>query len=262
MDRALIYDVGVNDGADSAYYLSLGYRVLGIEANPALVDRLKDRFAKEIREHQYILLNAGIAATEGQLDFWVSDISEWSSFNKEIASRNDTPHRSVTIPAQRFASVIREFGVPHYCKIDIEGNDRLCLTDLTPETTPSFVSIEMSHPDADTDLELLRQLGYTKYKIISQVTRAQPIPLSMSVGYRLPTFFNRALRYATKKTFGVETKNGWKFQLGSSGPFGDDTPGPWHPFDRVKRTWEALRDIDARFATRGLAEWFDIHAAR
>lgn len=262
MDRGLIYDVGVNDGSDSAYYLSLGYRVLGIEANPDLAERLKDRFAREIREHQYILLNAGIAETEGQLDFWVSEISEWSSFNKEIASRNGTLHRSVTIPTRRFASVIREFGVPLYCKIDIEGNDRLCLIDLAPETAPSYVSIEMSHSDADVDLELLRKLGYKRYKIVSQVTRAQPIPLLMSMGYRLPTFFNRALRYATRKAFGVETKNGWKFQLGSSGSFGEDTPGSWHSCDHVRRTWKTLKDIDARFGTRGLAEWFDIHAAR
>ncbi|WP_369726503.1 FkbM family methyltransferase [Bradyrhizobium sp. LLZ17] len=254
--------MGVNDGADSAYYLSLGYRVLGIEANPALADRLKDRFARELLGQQYILLNAGIAATEGQLDFWVSDVSEWSSFNREIASRNGTPHRPVTIPTRRFASVVAEFGVPLYCKIDIEGNDRLCLTDLTLETTPSYVSIEMSHPDADDDLELLRKLGYTRYKIVSQVTRAQPIPLLMTMGYRLPTFFNRALRYSTRKAFGVGTKDGWRFQLGSSGPFGEDTPGSWHPYDHVRRTWEALRDIDARFGTRGLAEWFDIHAAR
>ena len=73
VDRGLIYDVGVNDGSDSAYYLSLGFRVLGIEANPALANRLKDRFAREIEEQRYILLNVGIAATEDQLDFWVQD---------------------------------------------------------------------------------------------------------------------------------------------------------------------------------------------
>jgi FkbM family methyltransferase len=262
VDRGLIYDVGVNDGSDSAYYLSLGFRVLGIEANPALANRLKDRFAREIEEQRYILLNVGIAATEDQLDFWVSDVSEWSSFNREIASRNNTPHRAVSVPTRRFASVVGEFGTPLYCKIDIEGNDRLCLAEMTPETAPPYVSIEMSHSDAGTDLELLRELRYTRYKIISQVTRAQPIPPLMTMGYRLPTFFNRALRYATRKTFGVEGKNGWRFQLGSSGPFGEDTPGSWHSCDRVRRTWKALRDIDARFGTKGLAEWFDIHAAR
>ena len=31
MNSELIYDVGVNDGADTAFYLSLGYRVMGIE---------------------------------------------------------------------------------------------------------------------------------------------------------------------------------------------------------------------------------------
>ena len=34
---ALVIDVGMYDGADTAYYLSMGYRVLAVEANPALV---------------------------------------------------------------------------------------------------------------------------------------------------------------------------------------------------------------------------------
>jgi len=44
----LIYDVGMNNGDDSAYYLSLGFRVVAIEANPELVEQAKLRFAREI----------------------------------------------------------------------------------------------------------------------------------------------------------------------------------------------------------------------
>jgi hypothetical protein len=36
-DPQLIYDVGMNNGDDIAYYLRRGFRVLAIEANPDLV---------------------------------------------------------------------------------------------------------------------------------------------------------------------------------------------------------------------------------
>jgi len=36
-ENDLVYDVGMNNGDDTAYYLSLGFRVIAIEANPELV---------------------------------------------------------------------------------------------------------------------------------------------------------------------------------------------------------------------------------
>ena len=39
MDDDLIFDVGLHHGDDAAYYLSKGFRVVGIEANPQLAER-------------------------------------------------------------------------------------------------------------------------------------------------------------------------------------------------------------------------------
>ena len=38
MIEDLIYDIGMNHGEDTAYYLSKGFRVIAIEANPGLTD--------------------------------------------------------------------------------------------------------------------------------------------------------------------------------------------------------------------------------
>jgi FkbM family methyltransferase len=169
MNKNLIYDVNVHEGSDSAYYLSLGYRVVGIEASPVMVDLLRKRFSREMATGQFVLLNIGLAATRGRMDFWIcDDVSAWSSFNRTIASRKRVRHHSVTVDTQTFGAVLEEYGVPSYCKIDIEGNDRLCLEDLNPSDIPMFISIEMAHSDGAEDLELLYVLGYRKYKIISQ----------------------------------------------------------------------------------------------
>jgi hypothetical protein len=53
----LVYDVGMNNGDDTAYYLSLGFRTVAIEANPELVKYAKARFAREIASGRLIILN-------------------------------------------------------------------------------------------------------------------------------------------------------------------------------------------------------------
>jgi FkbM family methyltransferase len=257
-----IYDVGVNDGADSAYYLFRGYRVLGIEASPILAGRLKERFSKEIQEGRYTLLEVGIADQAGSGEFWMSDVTEWSSFNKAIASRNNTPHKAVQVPIRTFASVVDEFGVPFYCKVDIEGNDKYCLTGLTEQTAPRYFSIEMSHKDGGDQLDLLHHLGYRHFKIISQATRAPAMPLVTRLYGTIPEYGRKALRFSLKNTLGVSSHKGWKFRYGSSGSFGEDTPGKWQSLKDAKALWLTLKEIDERSGRAGLGEWFDFHARK
>jgi hypothetical protein len=156
--------------------------------------------------------------------------------------------------------VIAEHGVPFYCKIDIEGNDRYCLMGLTTDTTPEYISIEMSHSDGGDDLKLLQGLGYDKFKLVSQVTRAQPIPLVTWLGHHLPGRLARAPRKLVRETIGVSRIGDWKFHYSSSGSFAEETPGPWRSYADVYAMWEKLRDIAARSKSKGLGEWFDFHA--
>ena len=87
----LIYDVGMNNGDDTAYYLSLGFRTVAIEANPELVKYAKARFAREIASRRLIILNIGIADQEGELPFWICETnSRWSSFDRAYASWGST----------------------------------------------------------------------------------------------------------------------------------------------------------------------------
>ena len=48
MDPKLVYDVGVHNGNDTAYYLHKGFRVVGVEANPVAAEQIRKRFPSEI----------------------------------------------------------------------------------------------------------------------------------------------------------------------------------------------------------------------
>ena len=164
--------------------------------------------------------------------------------HSEIASRNGTPHRAVRVPTRLFADIVAEHGAPYYCKIDIEGNDSLCLRGLTPETAPTYISIEMSHPRRGRSGAAARP-GYESFKIISQRTRRSRHAYEAWLGYALPPTWSRRLRLRIRNQLGVHSVGGWTFAANSSGPFAEQTPGRWRSYEATERMWRFLRNVDS-----------------
>src|SRR5689334_14492700 len=83
MIKDLIMDVGAYDGTDTAYYLSLGYRVVAIEADPIRVEALRARFRAEIESGRLSVINTGVADSVGVLPFYrcARDYGGSSSFD-------------------------------------------------------------------------------------------------------------------------------------------------------------------------------------
>jgi FkbM family methyltransferase len=137
MHRDLIFDIGMNDGADTAYYLHRGYRVVAVEANPQLAEEARARFRREIAAGRLTVLGVAIAGTAGVLPFWICDShSPWSSFDYEIASRDGSTCHQIDVECRPFSDILEEHGVPYFLKIDIEGTDHLCIRDLRSGDLP------------------------------------------------------------------------------------------------------------------------------
>lgn len=278
----LIYDVGMNNGDDTAYYLSRGFRVVAIEANQVLAEQVSKRFDREIVAGKLTILNVGVADTEGTLPFWICDEkSEWSSFDRAIASRDGMAHHQISIPCRTFRSILAEFGTPQYLKLDIEEAEMCCLRGLGTDL-PKYVSFERSAPPVDS-LTLMSNLGYTGFKLISQYNlipveyppcqeqrtceRAQRLleirnPLVRLV--RKVTVKQRLLRQVNRFRY----QNGWTFPMGSSGPFGDDLPGKWQNCDEMLETVaradaaQAAGESSIFWGEQGYSFWSDFHARR
>ncbi|RWM75657.1 hypothetical protein [Mesorhizobium sp.] len=69
MDRDLVYDVGMHNGDDTAFYVSQGYRVVAIEADPAQAEAQRKRFVAEIEKGQVHVVEAAIGPSHGQASF-------------------------------------------------------------------------------------------------------------------------------------------------------------------------------------------------
>jgi FkbM family methyltransferase len=255
----LIFDIGLHNGDDTAHYLERGFRVVAVDANPEMIEAGRSRFASEIAEGRVTLLNVGIAATSGTASFHVSDHTDWSSFLPEVAGRMGNGTRPLIVKTRQFAAILKEFGTPHYLKIDIEGSDALCLRALIADDLPRYVSWE-SGPGWDKLLDHMVALGYKSFKVIRQNDfHCLPVPYERLDPPVLPDW----------------TKNPplvGGFPFGSSGPFGESTHGDWHPAEMVvqamrARSGDRHRGDHRRRAEGGqvsaawdFSEWYDFHA--
>jgi FkbM family methyltransferase len=284
MIQDLIYDVGMHNGDDTAYYLHRGFRVVALDAHPQMCANAVQRFQAETASGRLTILNVGITAEPGARDFWICETRpEWSSFDRRIASRDGAPHHCLPVPCRTFDQILARHGIPYYLKVDIEGHDMLCLDALRGQSDlPMYLSTEISR--FDEALQKLVDLGYTGYKCVSQYTF---VPLEWPAGReqkraefwyhllerrRLPLRLLRRAMGRPGRTWLAHRytrprrQEGWTFPPGSSGPFGEDTPGAWLDADEVRRTYRHYRALfeqgafGAFWRDTPYSFWLDLHA--
>lgn len=275
MDNNLIYDIGMNNGDDTAYYLSLGYRVVAVEAAADLVKRSQNRFKDYIEDNKLKILNLGIAERDGYMDFYINKYdSGWSSFHLNLANRGGAGYEIIKVKTKNLNQLIIENGVPYYIKIDIEGNDRIALDSLFKcAEKPKYLSIELFDLD---EIILLSSLGYNKFKIIDQQNfLALEIPLTKEyAAYRKLIIFKTSKNFlirVIRKLFGVIINRvlekrykrlfNYTHPLGSSGPFGKYSPGKWYSLNEIKEVFLFYKNrFEQLPGSKKYGWWIDIHA--
>lgn len=266
----MVMDVGMHCGQDTEYYLSLGHRVVAVEADTDLVASARVRFAEPIRSGRLKLVHCAVSDHEGVESFYIfPGKSEWNTLDPAHAQRNiatGAEYRVVQLPSRTFSSILAEFGVPYYLKVDIEGADLHCLRALeaAPEL-PELLSFELTMLGPSGAFEAMARLyclGYRQFKVVDQAM----LPMLAAGGGR-------------------------RFEMGASGPYGDAAPGAWCDATlawrriqaclRMERfiaskygarsawIWNGLRRLRAQRrdlrrwrATLTTNSWFDLHASR
>ena len=271
----LIYDIGMHNGDDTAYYLSLGYKVIAVEASPILAEEGRKRFKENIENDQLEIINVGVAEREDYMNFYLSKLdSVWNSFDKSIASREGSDVETIQVRTTTVDRIMNEKGVPYYMKIDIEGNDASCIEALTNcDEMPKYISAEMSNQDM---IVMLKHLGYKKFKIIHQPSLL-PLELPMLKEYRAflahnafnhsMNFFIRIIRKLFSNTINKNFERRYKYLFnykhpyGSSGPFAESLPGKWFDFDQILRIFLYFKSVHENSGKdTGYNYWIDIHA--
>jgi len=266
----LVYDIGMHDGDDSAFYLAKGFRVVAVEADPELCASATDRFRSFIECGELTIVNRAIAEKAGPITLFRSTVSGWSTvveaLNRDNLARGIAAD-SLVVDGITLADLVEAHGDAFYLKIDIEGMDHTALRSLVGiPVRPKYLSMETSFArwpklaSVRRDLVLLTSLGYDRFKIIDEAQVPEQVPPDPP----------RAGRFVAHT-----------FSNNSSGLFGEEAPGEWHSaeaalksfqricrknwlpllFSRKTRLYRYYVSITSRLAGKSPnLGWYDIHA--
>lgn len=264
----LIFDVGMHLGEDTDFYLKKGFRVVAFEANPDLLRHCQLRFAEELASGKLTIVSGAVAAGGAQtVPFYVNITNTtWGTLHPAWVARNErygAKSRLIEVQTVDIVENFHKYGVPYYLKIDVEGSDTVVAQSLrSVSDRPHYISIEtdinrFSHVVGE--IELLRSLGYRRFKPVQQANmKGKHVSVNDRDGRPFEHFF----------------------EMGATGPFGDDLPGEWLDHRACRR---AYRSIFARYWAAGhlspfsrcgwhkprwrlqrligVAGWHDLHAS-
>lgn len=146
----LIFDVGANIGNRTEVFLALGGKVVVIEPQEACIRMLESKFAG--RDVHFV--QKAIGANEGMAEMFICNADTISSMSKEWifsvkgSGRFPGYYWSTVRPVgvTTMDALIRRYGKPTFCKIDVEGYEYEVLQGLSSpidaisfEFTPEYI---------------------------------------------------------------------------------------------------------------------------
>lgn len=157
----LCFDVGANIGSKTKIFLELGARVVCIEPQPSCVDSLKQQYQ---HDSNVVIVPKGLATQPGSRPLSICGsadaISTFSEKWKTGRFRSYAWEPAVDVPVTTIDALIQEFGVPRFCKIDVEGFEYEVLQGLSCPI--AFIAFEFTREfikDAMRCIEYLGSLG-------------------------------------------------------------------------------------------------------
>lgn len=140
-EGSLCFDIGANTGSRTAALLGLKAKVVAVEPQTDCCKYLKKKFKNRAE-----ILNIGLDADEGEKNFFIANFHAASSLSKDWITQvlPQKSHKvevvkSVIIKTSTLDKLIEKYGVPDFCKIDVEGYELQVLKGLNkPVKTISF----------------------------------------------------------------------------------------------------------------------------
>jgi FkbM family methyltransferase len=108
----LCFDVGANYGIKTEVFLALGGRVIAFEPQRDCCQELRERNPKAV------VVCSAVGAALGTALMYVDQHRTGSSL---LPSWRETPQTTVEVPVTTLDAAIQTYGIPGFCKVDVEG---------------------------------------------------------------------------------------------------------------------------------------------
>lgn len=163
----LIYDIGANIGTTSDIFKNISKKVVSFEPNPHLKEILENKF----KNTNVIVDGRGISNHNGIQKFKIASYHTISTFSEDWIntsrfSNGFTWSDGIDVTTVTLDSIIDEYGIPDYIKIDIEGYEYEAIssfTKLIPNMVVGFEWAEEQKTKIELTLNHLVNLGYNKF---------------------------------------------------------------------------------------------------
>lgn len=160
-----VFDVGANMGNRVSIFLQLGAKVVAVEPQPDCQAYLQKQFGNSI-----IIEPVGLGESDYEAEMLVSNESTLSTLSKTFVERT-SKHRfeknswdkKITVQVTTLDKLIEKYGLPQFCKIDVEGFEEQVLKGLT-HVIP-YLSFEYCVPEMNDNL----------MNSLAQLHRIQPL---------------------------------------------------------------------------------------
>jgi FkbM family methyltransferase len=164
----LCFDVGANYGSKTEVFLGLGARVVAFEPQQECVKELTARLGGHPRLD---LVPSAVAAQPGRATLYVRSHTGATSL---LEDWEGTVQSAVGVDVTTLDEAIARYGVPKFCKIDVEGFELEVLKGLSEPV--EVVSFEYHHrePDLQKTLACLEYLSNWGQLLVNVTPAEQP----------------------------------------------------------------------------------------
>ncbi|MCA9998832.1 MAG: FkbM family methyltransferase [Anaerolineales bacterium] len=162
----LCFDIGAHVGNRMRLWHKLGGCIVGVEPQPQLMRLLRQSYG---RFSTITLVEQAIGAEPGEATLYVSErtptVTSLSAAWITAVSQDPTFahvqwNQQITVLVTTLDALIAEFGVPAFCKIDVEGYELEVLRGLSqPLPALSFEYVAATMPLALACIDRLAELG-------------------------------------------------------------------------------------------------------
>jgi len=164
----LVFDIGANIGSWSLSNVNNYDKIIAIEASPITFQKLLNN----VKHDNIVPLNYAVCNNNGNdIIFYQASNDVLSTINKNWLTNPESrffnhPFMQITCKTITIDSLIKEFGIPDFIKIDVEGGEFDCISSLTQKV--NNICFEWASETNDITfncLDYLNNLGYDQFSI-------------------------------------------------------------------------------------------------